>query len=119
MINTEDSDITETSAVHHLSAHRASHNKNDKNIISETDSITETSAVYHLHTQRTSCVMSEEISDITETYTVQCLSAQKASQDSVRESKYAESQQHSIKNNTADTAAINISNTVNYALIDL
>ena len=63
--------------------------------------------------------MLEEISDITEVYTVQCLSAQKASQESVKESKYAESQQHSIKNSAADTAAINISNTVNHALINL
>ena len=63
--------------------------------------------------------MSEEISDITEAHTVQCLSAQKASWDSVREFKYAESQQHSIKNSAADTTAINISNTVNHAFIDL
>ena len=63
--------------------------------------------------------MSEEIDNVTETHTVQCLSAQEASWDSVRESKYAESQQHSIKNSAADTAAMNISNTVNYAFIDL
>ena len=116
-MNTEDSDTTETSAVYNLSAQKAS--CNDKSVMSETDSITETSAVYHQYAQRASCVMSEEISDVTEAHTVQCLSTQKASWDSVRESKYAESQQHSIKNSAADTAAINISNTVNHALIDL
>ena len=63
--------------------------------------------------------MSEKIDNITEAHTVQYLSAQEASQDSVRRSKYAEFQQHSIKNSAADTAAINISNTVNHALIDL
>ena len=87
--------------------------------MSETDSITETSAFYHLHAQRASHVMSEEISDVIKAHTVQCLSAQKASWDSVRESKYVESQQHSIKNSAADTAAMNISNTVNHTLIDL
>ena len=63
--------------------------------------------------------MSEEISDITEAHTVQCLSAQKVSQNSVKESKYTESEQHSIKNSAADTAAINIDNTVNYTLSNL
>ena len=43
--------------------------------MSETDSTTETSAVYHLYAQRVSYVVSEEISDITEAHTVQCLSA--------------------------------------------
>ena len=75
MTNTEDSSITETSAVHHLSTHRVSHNENDESVMSETDSITETSAVYHQYAQRASCVMSEEISDVTEAHTVQCLSA--------------------------------------------
>ena len=87
--------------------------------MSETDSMTKTSAVYHLHAQRASHVMSEKIDDITEAHTVQCLSAWEASWDSVRESKYAELQQHSIKNSTANTAVMNISNTVNHTLIDL
>ena len=63
--------------------------------------------------------MSEEINDIIEAHIVQHLFAQEASWDSVRRSEYAESEQHSIKNSAADTAAINISNTVNHALIDL
>ena len=82
-------------------------------------SATETSAVYDFYAQRVSCVMSEEISDVTEAYTVQCLFAQEVSWDSVRRFRYAESQQHLIKNSTADTAAMNISNTVNHAFIDL
>ena len=116
-MNTKDSDMTETSAVHDLSAQEAS--CNNESVMSETDSTTEISAVYHQYTQRASCVILKEISDITEAHTVQCLSAQEASQDSVRESRYAESQQHSIKDSAADTAAMNISNTVNHALIDL
>ena len=115
--NTEDSDMTETSAVHDLSAQEAS--CNDKSVMSETDSTTETSAVYHQYAQRASCVMSEEISDITEAHTVQHLSAQKVSWDSVRRLRYAEPQQHSIKDSAANTAAININNTVNHDLIDL
>ena len=75
MTNTEDSSMTETSAVCYLSAHRASCNENDESVMSETDSTTETSAVYHLHAQRANHVMSEEISDVTEAHTVQCLSA--------------------------------------------
>ena len=63
--------------------------------------------------------MSEEISDITEAHTVQYLFAQEASQDSVREFKYAEFKQHSIKNSAADTAAINISDMINHALSSL
>ena len=43
--------------------------------MSETDDITETSAVYHLHAQRASCVILKEISNVTEVHTVQCLSA--------------------------------------------
>ena len=116
-MNTEDSDMTETSAVHDLSAQEAS--CNDKSVMSETDDTTETSAVCHQYAQRASCVMSEEISDITEAHTVQCLSAWETSWDSVRRPRYAEPQQHSIKNSAADTAAMNISNTVDYALIDL
>ena len=115
--NTEDSDTTETSAVHDLSAQEASHN--DESVMSETDDMTETSVVCHQYAQRASCIMSEEISDVTEAYTVQCLSAWEASWDSVREPRYVESQQHSIKNSAADTAAINISNTVNHTLINL
>ena len=45
MTNTEDSDMTETSAVCDLSAQEAS--CNDKSVMSETDSTTETSAVHH------------------------------------------------------------------------
>ena len=41
----------------------------------KTDDMTETSAVYHQYAQRASHVMSEEISDVTEAHTVQCLSA--------------------------------------------
>ena len=109
--------MTETSAVCDLSAWEAS--CNDESVMSETDDMTETSAVHHQYAQRASCVMSEEISDVTEAHTVQCLSAWEASWDSVRRSRYAESQQHSIKNSAADTAAMNISNTVDHALIDL
>ena len=87
--------------------------------MSEISSTTETSAVHHLHAQRASCVISEEISDVTEAHTVQCLFAQEVSWDSVRELKYAESEQHSIKNSAANTAAINISNTVNHTLSSL
>ena len=113
----DNSDVTETSAVHDLSAQEAS--CNDESIMSETDSTTETLAVYHQYAQRASHVMSEEISNVTEAHTVQYLSAQEVSWDSVRESEYAESKQHSIKNSAADTAAINISDTVNYALSSL
>ena len=41
----------------------------------ETDDIIETSAVCHQYAQRASHIMSEEISDVTEAYTVQCLFA--------------------------------------------
>ena len=51
--------------------------------------------------------MLKEISDVTKVYTVQCLSAQEVSCYSVRGPKYAELQQHSIKNSSADTEAIN------------
>ena len=113
----DDSSATETSAVYNLSAQKAS--CNDKSVMSETDSITETSAVHHQYAQRASCVMSEEISDVIEAHTVQCLSAWGVSWDSVRRSEYAEFKQHSIKNSAADTAAMNISDTVNYALSSL
>ena len=51
--------------------------------------------------------MLKEIDSITEVYTVQCLSAQEVSHHSVREPRYAEPQQHLIKNSSADTEAIN------------
>ena len=51
--------------------------------------------------------MSEEISSTTEVHTVQHLSAQEVSCYSVREPRYAEPQQHSIKDSSADTEAIN------------
>ena len=101
--NTEDDDIIKTSAVHHLHAQQASHNENDKSVMSEdsdmtetsavcdlsaweascndesvmseTDDMTETSAVHYQYAQRASCVMSEKISDVTEAHTVQHLSA--------------------------------------------
>ena len=63
--------------------------------------------------------MLKEISDVTEAHTVQCLSAQEASWDSVRRPRYAESQQHLIKNSAADTAAMNISDTVNHTFISI
>ena len=47
--------------------------------MSEISDMTETSAVHHQYAQRASHVMSEEISDVTEAHTVQCLSAQEAS----------------------------------------
>ena len=85
----------------------------------KTDNTTETSAVHHQYAQRVSCVISEEIDNVTEAHTVQCLSAQEASQDWVKEFEYVESEQHSIKNSAANTAAMNISDTVNYALSSL
>ena len=50
-INTEDDDITETSAVHHLSAYRASYNENNKSVISESkdSEIIKTSTVHDLY----------------------------------------------------------------------
>ena len=51
--------------------------------------------------------MLKGISDITEVHTVQHLSAQEASCYSVREPRYAEPQQHLIKNSSADTEAMN------------
>ena len=83
----------------------------------KTDSITETLTVHHLSAQEANCVMSEKISDITETHTMQCLSALEASCDSVKEFKYAEPQQHSIKNSSADTAAMIVSDS--HVLISL
>lgn len=63
--------------------------------------------------------MLKKISSVTEAHTIQCLSTLKVNCDSVKRFKYVESQQHSIKNNTADTVTINISDTVNYAFINL
>lgn len=117
-IMSENSNTTEISAVHHLQA-QVHCNKNDENVISETDSMTETSAVYNYYAQRANCVISKEISNVIKAHTVQCLSAQEASWDSVRESEYAELKQHSIKNSAADTAAMNISDTVNHASLNL
>ena len=51
--------------------------------------------------------MLKEISGVTEAHIMQHLSAQEASHYSVRESRYAEPQQHSIKNSSADIEAIN------------
>ena len=51
--------------------------------------------------------MLKGISSATEAHTVQCLSAQEASCYPVRGSRYAEPQQHSIKNSSADTEAMN------------
>ena len=51
--------------------------------------------------------MSEEISGATEAHTVQHLSAQEASCYPVRGPRYAEPQQHLIKNSSADTEAMN------------
>ena len=72
----------------------------------EDGDFTETSAVWNLPAQEASCVMLKGIDGITEVHTVQCLSAQEASCYSVRGSRYAEPQQHSIKNSSADTEAI-------------
>ena len=115
----ENSSMTETSAVHDLYTQEASCNENDKSVISEISSMTETPAVHNLYTQEASYVMLKEISDITEVHIMWCLSAQEVSWDSVRRSRYAESQQHSIKNSAANTAAMNISDTVNHTLISL
>ena len=61
--------------------------------------------------------MSEEIDDITKVHIVQHLSAQEVSCYSVRGPRYAEPQQHSIKNSSADTEAIN--SNVSYISINL
>ena len=45
-MNTEDSDMTKTSAVCDLSAQWVSCNENNKSVMSEDSSTTETSAVY-------------------------------------------------------------------------
>ena len=73
----------------------------------EDSSLTETSAVWNLPAQEVSYVMSEGISGATEAHTVQRLSAQEASCYPVKGPRYAEPQQHSIKNSSADTEAIN------------
>ena len=74
--NTEDSNTTETSAVHDLHAQKVCCNKYDTDTSNtEDDSMIKTSAVCHLHTHKASCnendesVMSED-SDMTETSAV-------------------------------------------------
>ena len=76
-------------------------------INTEDSSPTETPAVWNLPAQEASCIMLKGISDATEAHTVQCLSAQEASCYSVRGPRYAEPQQHPIKNSSADTEAMN------------
>ena len=76
-------------------------------MLNEVSGITETPAVWNLPAQEASCVMLKGISDVTEAHTVQCLSAQEASCYSVRGPRYAEPQQHPIKNSSADTEAMN------------
>ena len=71
----ENSSMTETSAVHDLYTQEASCNEKDKSVMSEISSTTKTPAVYDLYTQEASHVMLKEISDITEVHTMQCLSA--------------------------------------------
>ena len=81
--NTEDSDVTETSAVCDLHAQEASCDKYDTDTSNTEDSdMTETSAVHHLLTHRASCnkndksVMSDsENDDMTETSAVHNLHA--------------------------------------------
>ena len=68
---------------------------------------TGTPAVWNLPAQEASCVMSEGIGGATEAHTVQHLSAQEASHYPVEEPRYAEPQQHPLKNSSADTEAIN------------
>ena len=72
----------------------------------EDGSLTGTPAVWNLPAQEASCVMSEGISGATEAHTVQHLSAQEASCYPVEEPRYAEPQQHPLKNSSADTEAI-------------
>ena len=50
-INTEDDDMTKTSAVYYLSAHRVSCNKNDKSVMSDSEnsSTIKTSVMHDLH----------------------------------------------------------------------
>ena len=76
-------------------------------MLDEVSSITETSAVWNLPAQEASCVILKGIDGTTEAHTVQHLSAQEVSCYSVRGPRYAEPQQHSIKNSSADTEAIN------------
>ena len=129
-IITEDSGSIRTPVVWNLSAqeevscnglwlrHSVQQGLQQKNVVPVTMNTTDTmntedssftgiSAVWNLPAQEASCVMLKEISDATEAHTVQCLSAQEASCYSVRGPRYAEPQQHSIKNSSADTEAIN------------
>ena len=130
-MNTEDSSFIRTSVVWNLSAQEEA-NCNDENVMLKTGDMTETPAVHHLSALEASCVMTEKISGLTETpavwnlpaqeascvmlkgiggtteaHTVQHLSAQEASCYSVRGPRYTEPQQHSIKNSSADTEAMN------------
>ena len=108
MMNTEDGSPIRTSVVQNLPAQEeASHNENNKSVmLNEVSGTTGTPAVWNLPAQEASCVMLKEISGATEAHTVQCLSAQEASCYSVRGPRYAEPQQHPIKNSSADTEAI-------------
>ena len=107
-MNTEDSSPIRTSVVWNLPAQEeASCNGNNKSVMSdEVSDITETSAVWNLPAQEASCAMLKGIGGATEAHTVQCLSAQEASCYPVRGPRYAEPQQHLIKNSSADTEAI-------------
>ena len=59
--NTEDSDTTETSAVHDLHTQKACHNKYDISTSNTEDSdMTKTSAVHHLHAHKVSCNENDE-----------------------------------------------------------
>ena len=73
----------------------------------EDGGLTGTSAVWNLPAQEASCVMLKGISGATEAHTVQRLSAQEASCYPVEGPRYAEPQQHPLKNSSADTEAIN------------
>ena len=68
---------------------------------------TETPAVWNLPAQEASCVMLKGISGATEAHIVQRLSAQEVSCYSVEGPRYAEPQQHLLKNSSADTEAMN------------
>ena len=76
--NTEDSSVTETSAVHDLHTQKACCNKYDISTLNTKDSdMTETSVIHYLHTHKASCnendesVMSDsENDDMTETSVV-------------------------------------------------
>ena len=73
----------------------------------EDSGLTGTPAVWNLPAQEASCVMLKGISGATEAHIMQCLSAQEASCYPVRGPRYAEPQQHPLKNSSADTEAMN------------